>query len=189
MNLFFKVPDKELLAVRNKIFTEVGIPALEKNGFIKAPFSTSWFGRNNMGDYTYELARLSCDSHLEFIVTHITRGDHWIKIFLNVFQLSPKIDSIEQLKDIDGLNFYLPPTSLTKMRLRSDDYKGPPLFYKLFCPEHKIGKSCHKNGFDRKIQKLKKLINEDMVNIDAFVKRWYELHQPSQTDWTGNKLS
>lgn len=71
------------------------------------------------------------------------------------------------------------------MRLRSDDYKGPPLFYMLFLSEHKIGKYHTKAGYEKEIGKLKKLIKTDMGNMDNFVKRWYELHKPNVTDWKG----
>jgi hypothetical protein len=188
MSLLFKKSEKELLSIRNSIFKEVGIPALEKKGFIKSPFSTSWFGRNNLGDYTYEFCRLSKDSILEIITIHISKGDKSIKIFLNIFKLLPEIKSIENLNNYDGLHYDLPPNSLSEMRLRDDDYKGPPLFYMLFCPEHKIGKYYTQNGFDRKVKKLSELIKKDMTNIDAFVKKWHELHQINQTDWEGNKL-
>ena len=189
MSLSFKVSDKELLAVRNKIFKEFGIPELEKNGFVKSPFSCSWYGRNNLNDYTYELYRLSGNSVLERIETYISRGDRYIKVFLNIFKLSPHINSIEQLQGCVGLDYCLPPNSLTEMQLRLDDYKGPPLFFMLFCPEHKLGRSCSKGGFDRKVGKLAELIKKDMANIDSFVKRWHELHQVNQTDWEGKVYS
>lgn len=81
--LFSKVSDKELLKVRNELFVEHGIPALEKNGFVKSPFSTAWFGKNNLGDYTYQLCRISDSGSLEIVKTHISKGDNWVKIFLN----------------------------------------------------------------------------------------------------------
>ena len=191
MSLSFKVSDKELLAVRNKIFKEFGIPELEKNGFVKRPFKSSWFGEYYSGiqGYIYEFGRISDNSCLEYIDVYIVRGDRYIKVFLNIFKLSPEINSIEQLQGCVGLNYGLPPNSLTEMQLRSDDYKGPPLFYMLFCPEHKLGRSCSKRGFDRKVSKLAELIKKDMANIDSFVKRWHELHQVNQTDWEGKVYS
>ena len=35
------------------------------------------------------------------------------------------------------------------MRLRIDDYKGPPIFYMLFGKEHKLGSYNSKSGLDR----------------------------------------
>lgn len=189
MGLFYKISDKELLKIRNKIFLESGIPALKNNSFEKSPFSTAWFGKNNLGDYTYELCRVSQGSRLEIIVTHISKGDNWIKIFLNIFELKPKLNSLEHLKGVDGLQYHLPPNSLTKMRLHIDDIKGIPLFnYHFMFGGHKIQSSNSESGVKRSIKKLSNLIEKDLTNIDSFVKRWHELHQPNVTDWEGNKL-
>lgn len=45
MGLFYKVSDKQLLKDRNDIFKEVGISALETNGFVRSVFKTSWNGQ------------------------------------------------------------------------------------------------------------------------------------------------
>jgi hypothetical protein len=190
MGIFYEISDKELLLVRNKIFTEVGIPALEKNGFVKSPFLGTWFGEydRNISGYSYELCRLS-QNYLEIIGVFIVKGDKWIKIHLNIFELKPTVNSLKELKDVDGLQFHLPPNSITEMRLRTDDYKGPPLFYMLFFPEHKIGKYYSKKGFDSKVKKLKELIKKDMESIDSFVSRWHELYRANVTDWKGNIIT
>ena len=65
------------------------------------------------------------------------------------------------------------------MLLRSDDYKGPPIFYMIFLPEHKIGNYYTKSGYKTKLKKLKILIQSDMKNINKFIKRWYELNSPN----------
>lgn len=182
---FYKVSEKDLLVVRNKIFTEVGIPALEENGFCKSPFSGSWFGKNNLGDFTYELCRVSNKSHLEIILTHISKGDVWVKIYLNIFELHPVVNNCDQLNNSDGIKFSLPPNNLSRMRLRIDDFNGIPLFRTI---EHKIGSFHTKNGFEKQVLKLKELIKADMTNIDKFVSRWHELHAVNKTDWEGNLL-
>jgi hypothetical protein len=83
MALFYKISDKELLFIRNKIIQEVGIHALEKNGYFKSPFSTTWFGRDDSGNFNYELSRIS-KNHIEIITIYINKGKKWIKMFLNV---------------------------------------------------------------------------------------------------------
>lgn len=188
MGLLYKISEKEFLEIRNKIFLKSGIPSLQKNGFEKSPFSTAWFGKNNMGDYTYELCRVSEGSQLEIIVTHISKGDSWIKIFLNIFELYPEIKSIEQLNGVDGLQYHLPPNSLTKMRLRIDDIKGVPLFnYDFMFGGHKLKSFKTESGLNKRIEELSSLIKEDLTNIDSFVKRWFKLHQLNVTDWKGDK--
>lgn len=187
MGLFYKVSEKELLLIRDRIFLDKCLPALKKNGFGKSPFSTAWFGKNNLGDFTYELCRVRKGSILEIVVTHISKGDQWIKVFLNIFKLSPDLKSIEQLQGVDGLQYHLPPNSLTKMRLRSDDIKGMPLLdYHFMFGGHKIRSYHTKTGYDRQIRELSKRIEKDLDNIDFFVERWHELHELNLTDWEGN---
>lgn len=190
MGLFYRATDKELLKDRNKIITEVGIPSLFKNGFVKSPFLGIWFGEydKNIRGFSYELCRLSKENLLEIVEISVLKGEPWIKIHVNIFKLGLAPKQIENLLEIVEINFHLPPYSRTRMRLRDDDYKGPPLFYMLFLPEHKIGTYFTKSGYEIALEKLKKLIKSDLENIDSFVKRWHELHAPSVTDWEGNPL-
>jgi len=188
MGLFFSVSDKKLLEVRNKIFLESAIPALLKNGFEKSPFSTSWYGRNNLGSFTYQLCRLSKQSELETITTEISKGDSWIKIFLNIFILQPKIDSIATLNELDGMQFDLPPNSISSMRLRLDDRKGPPIFH-LLEKEHKIHSYYSEQGFDKQVKQLSNLLQADLNNINYFVARWHDMYpNPQTTDWGGHPI-
>lgn len=188
MGVFYKISDKQLLKDRNELFKEVGIPGLRKNAFETAPFKTSWSGEYNKSiqGYSYQFARIKEKRLLETMDVYILKGEPWIQIYLNVFELSPAIETVSFLKNNEGLSFGIPPNSSTRMRLRNDDFKGPPLFFMLFLPEHKIGSYYSKSGYETEIKKLKKLIKSDMENIDDFVKRWYELHKPNITDWEGN---
>ncbi|WP_342644486.1 hypothetical protein [Mucilaginibacter sp. CSA2-8R] len=185
MCLFYKVPLKQLQQDRKDIFVNIGIPALERNGFQKSPFPVDWFGRNNVGSYDYTLYRLNVQGHLEMIRTQVSRGDRWIKVFLNIFDVKPRLESLDKLKSEDGLQFHLLPNSFTRMQLRSDDFKGMPLFNTV---QHKLKSYYTKRGYQRSISRLSKLIEKDMKNIDRSVNRWHELHQPLVTGWDGKKL-
>lgn len=185
MGIFYKVSDAKLVEIRNKIFRENGIPALEKNGFRRSPFSTSWFGKDDIGGFTYEMCRLSENSRLEIIETIIARGDRWIQIYLNIFELHPQVTFLEQLKGVDGIQYGMPPNSLTAMRLRVDDFKGMPLFNFV---KHKLKSFRSESGLNKRAEALGKLIEKDLTNINSFIKRWHELHQPNSTDWSGNKM-
>ena len=188
MGFFYKTSDKQLLKDRNDLFKEVGIPSLEKNGFVTAPFKTSWNGQYNKSiqGYIYQISRLGDKRHLEIIDVYILRGEPWIQIYLNIFELLPKVEVISQLSNTEGLSFGIPPNRKTRMRLRNDEYKGPPLFYMLFLQEHKIGIYYTKSGYETEVRKLKTLIKCDMENIDHFVNRWYQLHKPNVTNWEGD---
>lgn len=51
--MLYRVSAKSLLSIRNSILLNA-IPILEEQGFEKSPFISSWFGRNNLGDFTYD---------------------------------------------------------------------------------------------------------------------------------------
>jgi hypothetical protein len=184
MGLFYSASEKELLQIRNNVFLKFGLPALEKAGFHQSPF-TSWFGKSDIG-YTYELCRLSEKAELEMITVHIVRGDTWIQISLNIFLPQPGLKSLEQLKGLSSLNFGLPPCNLSDMRLRSDDIKGPPILdYNYMFRNHKIKSYYTKSGLEKRAEELGKIIEKDLNNIDKFITRWHELHQPITTTWEG----
>jgi hypothetical protein len=187
MGLFYNVAPKTLFKVRNDIFVKYGIESLKKRGFQKAPFPETLFGKNNLGDYTYDLCRLNKRAQqLEIIVTHINKEDSWIQMYLNIFELRPTLDSLDQLKQTDGIRFRLPPNSLTKMRLRSDDFKGMPIFNTV---HHKLKSFYTEKGFQKRVDELAQLIENDCTNIDKFVARWHELHHPMITTWEGKLVS
>ena len=126
MGLFYKVSNKQSLKDRNQIFKEVGIPALEDYGFIHPVFKTSWDGQYNhsIKGYCYEFARLQQNKYLEIINTYILSGESRIQIYLNIFEISPQLESVTELNKYEGLNFKIPPNSITRMLLRSDEYKA-----------------------------------------------------------------
>jgi hypothetical protein len=186
MGIFYKASDKELLEIRKKIFVDHGLPALTKNGFVKSPFSTAWFGKDDIGGYTYDLCRLTNDNQLETLTVYIVRGDKWIKVYLNIFALEPPLESVSRLEGMDGLQFLLPPNSRTKMRLRSDDISGIPLFsYNFWFRRHTIRSYYSRAGLTRRANRLARLLEADLGNIDRFVGRWHALHRPIVTSWEG----
>jgi len=94
-----------------------------------------------------------------------------------------------QLKGVDGLQFALPPNSISDMRLRCDDFKGPPLLnYHYMFRNHKIKSYLTKSGLTRSANDLSKIIGSDLTDIDYFVKRWHDLHQPATTTWEGHPV-
>jgi hypothetical protein len=192
MGMFYKISDKQLLEDRNDLFKEVGITALANNDFVPSIFKSSWNGHydKSIKGYIYEFTRMTNCKYLEIIEVYIISGEKWIQIYLNVFELFPKVNSINELAGFEGLPFGMTVKNKSMyMRLRKDDYKGPPIFYMTFLPEHKIGSYYSKSGYEAEITKLKKLIKSDMENIDSFVKRWHELNKPNITDWEGNVIN
>jgi hypothetical protein len=177
MTLLFRATDKEVLNDRNKIFLLNVLPTLNRKGFLQSPFSTSWYGRNNLHDFSYELCRLSNENkYIELI--YISRGDNWIKVYLNIFKLDQPISSLKLFEDIDALILILPPYNLTNMRLRIDDYKGIPLFR---TKEYKLNLYFSKNVYEKSLFKLGELIQSDMDKIDLFIEKWYSIYKTPKT--------
>jgi hypothetical protein len=189
MGLFYKAKPKELANLRNNIFIEKGIPALNQKGFIQSPFSTSWYGKDGQGNFIYDLCRLNDKGELETVTIYINRGDRRIQIHLNIFELSPAVTSIEQLAGRDGLQYEVPPNSISKMRLRSDDVKGVPLFdFNFMFRNHKVYSYYTQKGLKRRVNQLGNRIEKDLFNINDFVKRWHELHKINKTSWEGQPM-
>lgn len=186
MGLFYTASPKELLQIRNKVFLDFGLTALQRNGFQKSPFSTAWFGKSDIG-YTYELCRLSKKAELEIIIVQIIRGDRWIQTSLNIFLPQPHLISIKQLDGLDGIKFHLPPNSVSDMRLRMDDIKGPPLLnYHFWFRNHKLRSYHTKVGLAKRAEELGEIIQEDLNNIDYFVMRWHEINPLLKTTYEGH---
>lgn len=125
---------------------------------------------------------------LEILIVRIAKEDIWIKIYINIFYLFPKIQLLKDLEGKSGLQFMLPPNNNTEMRFRVDDYKVLPIFRRLIGKQHKINPYCTKKSFTERIIELGELIEEDIGKIDLFFKRWHELHEPLKTDWEGHKV-
>ncbi len=191
MRIFYNKTDKQLLEIRNNIFLEEGIPALKKNDFELDPFKTSWHGQYNSGiqGYIHQYSRLKKEKYLERIQVYILKNERWIQINLNIFELNPRLGVLSKLNKYEGIKLGMPPYSLTEMRLRNDDYKGPPLFHMLFLPEHKLGNYDNENSFNKKVLKLSRLIRKDMENIDSFIRRWHEMYTPNMIDWERKLVS
>lgn len=186
MGIFYKASDKELVEIRKRIFIDHGLPQLTKNGFIKSPFSTAWFGKDDIGGYTYDVCRLTENNQLETLTVYIVRGDKWIKVHLNIFTLEPPLESVSRLEGVDGLQFSLPPNSITKIQLRRDDISGIPLFsYDFWFRRHTIGSYYSRAGLMRRANRLARLLETDLGNIDQFVGRWHAVHRPVVTSWEG----
>ena len=187
MRLIYKASEKELMNLRNSIFVEKCIPALNLLGFEKCPFSTSWFGRNNLGDYSYYFSRIINKTMIQIVTVEINKGDTWIQVYLNIFKLVPAVEKLEQLNKNGGLKFFLPPNSLSEIRLPY--YKNPPILqYRFWFKEHKIGYYLTKNGLTNRIQELGDIVTSDIKNMDYYISRWHEKFIANTVDWEGNKI-
>lgn len=180
MSLFYQVSEKELVTLRDDVFQKRGMPALVQNGFVRSPFSTSWFGKNDTGGYTYEFCRIANGSRLDMVLVHINRRDRWVQLHLNVFRLYPEVTAVAQLEGEDGLQFHLPPNSATLWRLTA-----PRGLILAGSPKHKVGFYLTRLGLNHRLEHLGELLEQDLAAIDTFVHRWLEEHSPLVTNWKG----
>ncbi|MEA5426537.1 hypothetical protein [Arcicella lustrica] len=187
MGFLYSSNDKEIYAIRRKIFTEKGLPLLFNIGFEKSPFSGACFGRYNNQLHSYDLCRLTEDSMLQKITVHISRSDRWIQISLNIFQLDKTINSLLQLNSVDGIKYSLPPNSISNMQLNVDDFKGIPLLnYDFMFRSHKLAHFWTKRGFEKSLRKLEFRIVEDLSNFEKYIDRWHKMYNPLNTTIEGN---
>lgn len=177
------------MGIRKKIVLDKAIPALQRNGFDKSPFSGADFGWHGSLGYFYELCRITEGSILETVTIELVKRDKWIKVFLNAFELNPVLKSLSELDGLDGIQFKLPPASTTQIRVHSDDIKGIPLLSCEFMGDlHKLKRSYTQRGQKSAIRKLESRIENDMTHIDFYFSRWYKLHQPLRTTWEGKTV-
>lgn len=188
MALFYTASTKEMFNLRNQIFVEKGISALNQQGFVQSPFTTAWYGKDGHIGAIYDLCRLNGNSVLETITVYIVKGDRWIQIHLNIFELSPTVTSIEELTGREG--FYFSTHSESKMRLRGDDVKGPPILdFNFMFRNHKIYSYYTAKGLKKRATQLGDRIEKDLTNIDQFIKRWHEKFKPNKTNWEGEPIN
>ena len=183
MGIFYKATNKELREIRNNIFLDKALPLLLRQGFSVSPFSTSWFGKDDNGGYTYELCRIKQPTELQVLTIYICMGDSWIQEHLNIFSVIPSIETLEELRGTAGLQFHLPPNRNSLVRLSKPDgwfFKGQP--------QHRIKRYYTKAGFRKRCMSLEQRILIDLGNIEPYIERWHAMHSPRKSDWNGNAV-
>lgn len=180
-----EVTRKDILKARKDIFLKDALPILKKKGFIEEPFKTSNFGWCGFG-YIYDMCRLRKGRFLEFVSVNITQGDKYIQIFINAFEVTPKVDSLSSLKDTECIKYVIFPNCEKKMRLDSDFTKGVPALSKEFWVGGlKLGCYFTEVGYNKQVEKLKEKVKSKVNIIDAYFDKWYECQSPNLVKWDG----
>ncbi len=162
-----------------------------KHGFQATPFSTSWYGKDNTGSYSYQLCRLDSPSKLEIIEILAIKGGKWIQISLSIFHLNPELKSLNDLKGKEGTKFSLLPNSLMSMRLKSTEIRGLHNFnYEYIFRNHNLKSFKTEKGFEKRVKQLGDIIESDLRDIDSYIKKWYDIYkEPFETHWDGTFIS
>ena len=187
---YYSATEKEVLKIRNEIFLQDAVLILQEKGFEKSPFKTTCFGRLDSLAYIYEMCRLRDGRFLNLITVNICRKDKYIKIFINSFEIFPKITSLSQLSGLDGLKYHIPPNSKKEMRIDTDFIEGPPILSKSFWFEQlELGNYFTKKGYCKQVEKLRKAVISKVRNIDLFFQKWSKLHFPNVVKYDGELLN
>ena len=153
-----KVSDKTLLKIRNSILINA-IPILEEQGFEKSPFISSWFGRNNLGDF-----------------------------YLNIFDLFPIPKTLSELNKINGIAFRLAPNNRTQMRLDIELPKRNFIDFIFPKKEYRLKNFFTYSGLVKRQCELENVLKHDFKNIDLKIEMWYKAHKPMKTNWDGEAV-
>lgn len=177
--------NKAILKARKGIFLEDALPILKSKGFVDTPFKTSNFGWCGFG-YIYDMCRLREGKFLEFVSVRIPKGDKYIQIFINVFEITPHLISLLPLKEAECLKYFILPNSEKEMRLDSDFINGSPILSKEFWfGGLKLGHYFTKMGYNKQVDKLKKKVKVKVCDIDAYFEKWHGCHRPNLVKWNG----
>ena len=184
--IMIRISAKRILAIRNSILLNA-IPILMEQGFERSPFASSLFGRNNLGDFTYDLARLS-NSYLELITIHISKGDRWIKAYLNIFNLVPIPKTLSELSKINGIAFRLAPNNRTQMRLDIELPKRNFIDFLFPHKEYRLKSFYTHSGLIYRQCELENVLKYDFKNIELKIEMWHKVHTPKRTNWEGKPI-
>lgn len=188
--LFYNVSKTELLKMRKNLVLQTVVPILENKGFAKAPFSSSNYGYVNSQIYIYEMCRLVDSLYLEFVSVSLSRGDKYIKIYINVFELSPTVDDLSLLKQIDGINYWIPPNLEKRMRIDLDFIKVPPIIsWDFWFNDLKLKPYFTRKGYQKRVLQLTTLLKTKTENIDSYFREWHQYHHPNITKWDGSVIN
>lgn len=136
--------------------------------------------------YIYQMCRLVDNKYLESVSVDIARRDKYIKVFINAFELSPSVNDMSLLSNVDGVNFSLPPNSKKRMHLVLDFIQVPPIMsWDFWFNDFKLKSYWTRKGYQKRVCQLTALLKTRTENIDSFFKKWYQLNQPNITAWNG----
>lgn len=184
--MMYNVSKTELLRMRKNLVLQTVVPILENKGFVKAPFSSSNYGYVNSHIYIYEMCRLVDNQYLEFVSVSLSREDKYIKVHINVFELSPPIGDLSLLKQIDGINYWIPPNSEKQMRIDLDFIKIPPIIsWDFWFKDFKLKFYFTREGYQKRVNQLTTLLKIKIGNIDSYFREWHQYHHPNITKWDG----
>lgn len=165
LNMIKKYTNKEINEIRRKIFSEVIEPSFLEQGFTKTEHNFSQYDYVPGIGYVYELFKSIENNKLVRISIKIINGEQIINISLNIFEDDP--NSIEfALQELNGKEErldvgFLKTIPLLSPRFWFGDYRVPRYSF----------------GSDKKIEKLKSRLKNDIGNINYYIDQWFKIHK------------
>lgn len=169
---------KLLVKERCGLFEKYAVPMLHNQGFVSY-YDKKNMGHDSSGNYLYLLVRFK-DEFLECVTCHVIRGDRFLQIRLNIYKPNFNKEHFDLEKLSSALLFHpqiMRLRSRIDLHLREKKWNSIILNQKYYISYHYF-EWCARNDLER----VGKLLIQDMENIDAFRDRWLLINKPIVLD-------
>ena len=166
-----KPSETQFVKLRHEEFRSRALPVLESIGFEKCPMGKPYWGSEPHGGFQYDLCRLRTGSILELITVYIIRRrNRRFQVEYNQVEISPSVEHLSQLHDVDDLPFRTPPASTTQMDIPPQRWLGEPFWpppYKV--PRWRLWLGV---GVEQAISSEITRMIRDLQNFERFARHW-----------------
>src|SRR5688500_6866883 len=175
-----KLSETQFAKLRHEEFRARGLPVLRLIGFEKCPMGKPYWGSELYG-FQYDLCRLRTESILELITVHIIRRtNRRFQVVYNQVEISPSVDELSELHDVDDLPFRIPPAFATQMDIPPKRWLGEPFWP----PSYKVARwrLWFGVGVQQSISSEITRMIRDLKNFERFVRHWEKTRTRTKID-------
>ena len=120
--------------------------------------------------FQYDLSRLRTGSILELLSVYIFRRGRRFQVMYNQIGISPSVDNLNQLHDVDDIPFRIPPASATQLEIPPSRWLGEPFWpppYKV--PRWRLWLGV---GVQQSVSSTITRMIRDLNNFERFASYW-----------------
>jgi hypothetical protein len=175
-----KLSEAQFAKLRHEEFRSRALPVLQSIGFDKCPMGKPYWGSEPHG-FQYDLCRLRMASVLELLTVYIIRRtNRRFQLVYNQVEISPPIDDLGDLHDVDDLPFRVPPAFATQMDIPPQRWLGEPFWP----PPYKVARwrMWFGVGVQRSISSQVTRMIRDLKNFERFVRHWEKTRTRTRID-------
>ena len=169
--------------VMHGIIQQDGLPILYNKGFAASPFLENWHGKDNLGDYVVSLFRISTKDELEYLDINVSHFNRRIVLHINVFELNPRIKTLNELNGHTIIPLCLAPYSISRMVIGKDEFGKIPLFRIFSEVNLDFGAPRSKVDLSLRRKRLTNSVIKVCTNIDDSFLRWHKRYTAASVDW------